>query len=360
VTPKRKVAHRLAIAALGSLLLVSTQVPRGFARLGGSPQELDAVSPLLAHAGAHDSTSSNGVAPVPAASVRTGIEGKADQGHGGPNCTTPETWQEVGVDYFPLPIGLFRSQGVATDGTSWLFSYQLGLERTNDAYIEQASNPYAIPPEIASNGGNHIGDVDYFNGKLFAPIEDGNLDPLFAPEYDHPYIALFDAQTLLYTGVRYELPVDIHLAGVPWVAINSKNKKTEVYTAEWDMPNDRINVFDLDMNFRRFIFLHGSDPADPHLSRIQGAKMFNGFLYASRDDDFKSIYKIDLKTGNYTKLFSIFPTDAGKPQAEAEGLAFRETTDGAQMHVIMIHDNKDYTKIRSSLHHFKLVSSCDG
>jgi hypothetical protein len=284
--------------------------------------------------------------------------GNGGSGIGDKPCV--ETWAETGVDAFPF-TGLTRSQGVTSDGKSWFFSWQGGLEKTDDAYTTQRINPVAWPPDVAVQptlnpdgtnhiGGNHIGDIDYHDGLVYAPVEDGSFGPFNNPDYQRPYIALYDAQTLLYTGRKYELPLNLHKAGVPWVAVNARAR--EIYTAEWDMPNDRINVFNFDFTFKRFIPVYYSQPGDLHLSRLQGAKVFRGALYASRDDADKSVYKIDLHTGAVTKLFSTHFI------GEMEGLAFRNTSDGASMHVIFIHDNRDYTKIKPSLHHFALTSHC--
>jgi hypothetical protein len=271
--------------------------------------------------------------------------------------TCTETWREVGAESFTLPGGLFRSQGVTSDGKGWIFSWQGGLERTDDSYATQRINPWAIPPDTIEPsvnpdgtnhlGGTHIGDIDVFGGRVYAPVEDGGQGPFNNPEYQRPFIALFDASTLLYTGKKFAMPLDLHAAGIPWVAVNAKRR--EVYTAEWDMPHDRINVFNLgDMSFKRFI------PLSQHLNRIQGAKVFGGALYATRDDAAKSVYKIDLRTGQVTNLFAL------NLVGEMEGLAMRATSDGALMHVVFIHDNNDPQKIRSSLHHFARTVTCTG
>jgi hypothetical protein len=174
------------------------------------------------------------------------------------------SWKLVGSDPFQLPSGLTRSQGVTTDGHGWVFSWQGGLERTDDSYLTQAVGTWpaqiAVQPQVNADGtnhfgGNHIGDVDYYNGLIYAPIEDGGENLQVAtmndPEYQHPYIALYDAKTLLPTGVTYALDKSIHEAGVPWVAVDAKRR--EVYTAEWDMPHDRLNVFDTQMRFQHFL-----------------------------------------------------------------------------------------------------------
>ena len=286
------------------------------------------------------------------------------------------SWKLVGSDPFQLPSGLTRSQGVTTDGHGWVFSWQGGLERTDDSYLTQAVGTWpaqiAVQPQVNADGtnhfgGNHIGDVDYYNGLIYAPIEDGGENLQVAtmndPEYQHPYIALYDAKTLLPTGVTYALDKSIHEAGVPWVAVDAKRR--EVYTAEWDMPHDRLNVFDTQMRFQHFLPLTypAALGAGFHLSRIQGAKVLGHTMFATRDDSDKTVFSIDLRTGVVTRLFSLQP---GVP-AELEGLSIRPTADGALLHVLIILDNKvdasgDATKIRAVFEHFAPVrgTGCGG
>ncbi|MCA1830403.1 MAG: hypothetical protein LC663_02655, partial [Actinobacteria bacterium] len=66
---------------------------------------------------------------------------------------------------------------------------------------------------------------------------------------------------------------------------------------------------------------------------IQGAKVYEDALYATRDDDAKTIFKIDLHTGDVTKLFSIGPTD--EEHVELEGIAIRPTPEGL-LHVLTV------------------------
>lgn len=264
-------------------------------------------------------------------------------------CPQDATWREVGRDTFRLPQGATRSQGVTTDGAGWVFSWQGGLERTDDRYLTQAYG--TLPPDIAVQpqvnpdgtnhiGGNHIGDVDYYDGLIYAPVEDGGesagVVQLNDPEYQHPYVALYDARTLRYTGRSYRLPLALQAAGVPWVAVNARRR--EVYTAEWDMPHDRLNVFDLGMRFQRFIPLSYplSWGTGFHLSRIQGAKVLGDSLFATRDDADKSLYRIDLDSGAVTKVLSLRPV----VPSEIEGLAVRHTADGALLHLLLVLHNK--------------------
>jgi len=279
----------------------------------------------------------------------------------------PTDWRLVGTDTFQGADALIRSQGVTTDGQGWIFSWQGGLERTLDDFTPMAIG--TIPPQLAvapgydqasgqnTIGDNHIGDIDYYNGQIYAPVEDGGQDAgvmeLNDPEYQHPHIAIYDAATLTYTGTSYALDVGIHAAGVPWVAID--RPRQEVYTAEWDMPHDRLNVFDLQMHFKRFLDLHyGSLGPGFRLSRIQGAKVYGDTMYATRDDHDKTVFSIDLRTGQVAKLFSLNPTVS----AELEGLSVRPMPNGSLLHLLIVENNDlpdDATQIHVSFKHYAPV-----
>ncbi|GAA4552172.1 hypothetical protein [Amycolatopsis samaneae] len=225
-----------------------------------------------------------------------------------------EGWRQTGVQRYYLFDALQRSQGVATDGGSWFFSWQYGLSHVSlDGRTLAANNP-AIPAEISRQGGNHIGDIDFHDGKLYVPIEDG-------PGYRHPYLALYDARTLEFTGTAYALPQALHTKGVPWVAVDAG--RGYVYTAEWD-PTAALNVFRLaDLSLVKTV------PLNPAIGRIQGAKLHDGALYASSDNATKSVYRVDPDSGSVTEVLR---RDLGG--AEAEGLAFLATPDGGVMHVL--------------------------
>jgi hypothetical protein len=280
----------------------------------------------------------------------------------------PPDWKLVGADTFRGADALLRSQGVTTDGHGWFFSWQGGLQRTLDDFTPTAYAPIApqFVPSVSPDGTNqvadtHIGDIDYYNGLIYAPEEDGGQGsgPLQFnnPEYQKPHIALYDAQTLAYTGTSYSIPVAISEAGVPWVAIDGSHQR--IYTAEWDMPHDRLNVFDMQMGFKRFLPLvyPAALGAGFHLSRIQGAKVWGHTMYATRDDADKTLFSIDLRTGVVTKLFSLKPPS---PDAELEGIAVRPTADGALLHVLIVLDNSlpdDATTIHVDFDHYAPVGS---
>ena len=278
------------------------------------------------------------------------------------------SWKLVGSDTFTGADALLRSQGVTTDDQGWFFSWQGGIQHTLDDYTPTAYGPITpmFVPSVNPDGTNsvadtHIGDIDYYKGRIYAPEEDGGEGEgpinLNDPEYQHPHIAVYDAKTLTYTGTSYALDPAIHEAGVPWVAIDAARRT--VYTAEWEMPHDRLNVFDLHMGFKRFLTLHYPPSLGPgfRLSRIQGAKVWGHTMYATRDDAAKTVFAIDLRTGEVTRLFSLAPGG----DAELEGLAVRPTSDGALLHLLIVLDNKlpdDATSIHVAFEHFAPVRAC--
>ena len=222
-----------------------------------------------------------------------------------------ELWTQLSMDTFDTVSSAIRSQGVVSDGTFWYFSWRLGLDKTDQQYNDVTKNNLAIPPLMALQGSDHIGDIDYWNGKLYVPIEDSN-------GYDNPNVVLYDTE--LNAGAQFPVPSSLLTEGVPWVAVDGP--RASVYLAEWE-PTPSILVFSLaDISYQREI------PLSTTLGRIQGAKVFEGALYANADDDGKTVYKINLETGTVMELFAFHQN------FEAEGLAFLDRPDGSQLHTL--------------------------
>ncbi|MFC4907267.1 hypothetical protein [Actinomadura gamaensis] len=228
------------------------------------------------------------------------------------------TWQQVSSDTFYLTDALQRSQGVTTDGSAWYFSWQYGLSRVSLDGRTQASNTLAIPSALALQGDNHIGGIDYYNGKIYAPIEDGS-------KYQHPYIAVYDASSLSYTGTAFSLPQDIQRDGVPWTAVGGGYLLSSEYDAT------AINCYSLaDGHLVKRVPL--SQPV-PHL---QGAKYYENRLYASSDGATKAVYEIDLDTGAVARVL----TPDLPSGTEVEALTFLPRPDGSMMHVLDVAPNR--------------------
>ena len=241
-----------------------------------------------------------------------------------------DDWKLAGVDNFymhtPAPdsfTGLYRSQGMATDGKQWFFSWQYGLERANDNFDSVQRNSSltlagglkpGIPAALMAQGLNHIGDIDYHNGIIYASLDS-------TAGYTKPHVALFNASDLSYTGKTYALggtPANPDKDLASWVAVDAK--RGVGYGKEWQNGNT-INVYNLD----DWSFSHTITLAAP-LSRIQGAKVVGDWLYMASDNDTQSIYRTNLLTGAVEEVLRL-PQPLG--DFEMEGLALREGANGA-------------------------------
>lgn len=211
------------------------------------------------------------------------------------------------------------SQGVTNDGEYFYFS---GNKNLGKADMETGEifriTTNAIPEVLKEKGCNHIGGLSYYNGYVYAAIEDG-------PDYLNSFIALYDAETLKFTGIYYELPHELHIEGVPWCAIDAE--KNYLYTAEWTNATV-LNVFNLnDMSLVKTIEL--SEPID----RIQGAEMFDGKLYMSCDEenDMKRVFSLDVETG---KVEPVFARNIGTA-FEAEGMTVYADENGEPVFCVL-------------------------
>jgi hypothetical protein len=196
-------------------------------------------------------------------------------------------------------------------------------------------NTDPIPEELKEKGCNHIGGLSYYDGYIYAAVEDG-------PEYLNSFIVLYDAETLEFSGKYYALPHELHVEGVPWCAVDVE--RNYLYTAEWSNATV-LNVFSLDdMSLVKTVPL--SEPID----RIQGAEMFNGKLYMSCDElnDMKRIFTLDVETG---KVEVCFTRNIGEV-FEAEGLTVFADENGEP--VICVLDRGERRK-SSNLTFYKLV-----
>lgn len=222
----------------------------------------------------------------------------------------PDGAELVGSHTYMLDQALMRGQGVTTDGEHYFFSGNFFLNKTNiQTHETMANNLLAIPPALLLKGCNHIGGIGYYDGKIYAPIEDGSA-------YQHPYIAIFDAETLKFTGEYYEMPLELHDEGIPWCIVDGL--RGYLYTLEWNH-GELLNVFDLDdMSLVKTI------PLSEPLHRIQGGDIYEGMLYLSADVGTKSVYRLSPVTGEVNLLFNRNVS----PECEAESMTVLPTPDG--------------------------------
>jgi hypothetical protein len=239
-----------------------------------------------------------------------------------------ETWAELGVQTFSATDSAVRSQGIASDGASVWFSWRYGLQRTDMQYNVQVKNTLAIPAQIsfATHAGDHIGDMDVYGNTLYAGVEDSKA-------YAEPRVLLYDADTLNWQNKAFDMPNTLLTQGIPWVCVDGP--ASHLYAAEWN-PTTSLLEFDMvTMQLQRQV------PLSETLGRIQGAKVWDGMLYANADDSMKTLYKINRETGTVIDLMTRVGT------GEQEGIGFFKLPDGSTMHTT----NATTTASAMEIHH---------
>ncbi len=211
----------------------------------------------------------------------------------------------------------FRSQGMASDGETLYFSSKTTLIRTeSDAKTLINANYSAIPDELKELGIKHIGGLSYYNGFIYAGLEDSKV-------WDYPIIGIFDAESLELVDY-YIMDSEKITRGLPWVCINSENGY--LYCTDHSKNPTKLLVFDTahEMQLVKEVSLESSPYA------IQGAEFFGGTLYAATNDDTQAIYKINPDSGKVEKYLDRNLTSG----SEGEGMTFM-TKDGKPVLVAM-------------------------
>lgn len=234
---------------------------------------------------------------------------------------------------------LERAQGVTTDGEYWYFSGKTSLVKIGfDNQTVYAYNYKALDGELSENyNSKHIGGISYYNGYIYASLEDSK-------QWQHPVIALYDAETLEFTGICHEVSSDILTRGIPWVAVDAENGF--IY-ASHSKTVEEIYCFDLD-TFEYVKSFAVSDPMDA----IQGGEVYKGKLYVGTNDSTRAVYTIDVKSGKVEKLFDRImyqPKLIDNFGGEGEDLTVYPMEDGTLIHALDI----GALFIDSNLRHYK-------
>ncbi|MCV3765085.1 calcium-binding protein [Rhizobium sp. TRM95796] len=242
-----------------------------------------------------------------------------------------QTWRlasKTDYDYLDSNLsGLRFTQGLVwnADANEWISSWQYGMARldadfnflqtTGSIDLSNFDIKTGIPAELAAMGFDHIGDIDYYDGRVYISLDSEEGD------YQNGHVAVLNASDLSYTGELYELkgdPTNEHDDVASWVAVDGEAGVG--YGKEWQS-GDTINVYDLDdWSFT------GTLQMDKSLKNIQGAKVLDGVMYMAAHDSTRSVYSLDLSTGHVEELFQL-PTPSGG-RTETEGLEVRKNDKG--------------------------------
>lgn len=199
----------------------------------------------------------------------------------------------------------FHSQGMTSDGETLYFSSKTTLIRTeSDAKTLVNANYFAIPDELKDLGIAHIGGLSFYNGYIYAGLEDSKV-------WDYPIVGVYDTESLELVDY-YILDAEMITRGLPWVCVNPENGY--LYCTDHSKNPTKLLVYDTanEMSFVKEIALEESPYA------IQGAEFFNDTIYAATNDDTQAVYTIDPDSGEVEKLFDRNLTSG----SEGEGMTF--------------------------------------
>ena len=202
-------------------------------------------------------------------------------------------WREVGKTEIPL----YYYQGVTHDeaGNRYFSGVWFGLYRTDPALNETARNDLALKELHATENYNHIGDLSYYGGKLYLPLE--CYYPPIGNTCGHGSVGVADPETL---EIEYYVKLDpSEISKVMWCEISPDGKL--LWTQEG---NDLLAYSMSDISeanaapaaepIKAVTKLVGAVPP----SGITGATFIGNTLYiAGGTDAGGEIYSIDLRTG---------------------------------------------------------------
>lgn len=222
---------------------------------------------------------------------------------------------------------LERAQGVTTDGGSWIFSGKKTLVRIAfDNSTILAVNRSAIPEELAAAYGSaHIGGISFYDGKIYAGVEDSGA-------FEHPLIVVYDAETLAFTGTCKQVDAEYQVRGIPWVACDAR--RGVIYSARCR------NASSLIMHDLETLEFVGTLALSCEIDRIQGAEVYDGCLYAATNDATRAVYRVDLGSGEVSKYFDriMYQSRLGIANmgGEGEDITVLPMDDGTLFHALDI------------------------
>lgn len=247
----------------------------------------------------------------------------------------------VKTDKVILEKAMYTGQGITTDGEYYYTSGAMtavnmtGIAKWNaDDFTLVDKKLGVIPKEYRDKyDSNHVGGIGYYNGLIYASVENSTKD--------YPLVITYDCDTLEAVNV-YELSNEILPNGIPWCAVDADNGF--LYCSPFKDVS-RIAKYDLDtMSFVGYIELSQG------ITRIQGGDVYANKLYLSSDngENTDTVYCIDVFTGKTTVLCE--RTLPGLNGNEAEGMTVYPMSDGSFLHII------DYDRVVGIyIRHYKLT-----
>jgi hypothetical protein len=235
-------------------------------------------------------------------------------------------------------------QGVTHDDAHWYITqdttlWRIPRNRDLAAGVNGALGRVGIPQEILDQGGNHFGDLDYYEGMLYVPLEGAATAQL----------VVFEARSLAYRPLFAATLAQGN--SCPWCAIDPRSGL--LFSSKFDVDENGLFVYSVEAdpdNGVEATFLGKFPLFDEHgapmeIRRVQGGVFSElGHLYLVSDTGV-GVLGFDMCTG---RLAQRIPVDyqperrVGFTYQELEGITLWDLDDESapgvrgQLHVLML------------------------
>ncbi len=233
---------------------------------------------------------------------------------------------------------------LAADKPARIWKVNLGRDLSKD--FETAGST-EVPKSFKNLGYDHYGDIDYFEGRIFAPLERSGDSP------QDTHLLVFDAADLRFIGAA---PLS-QQAGrdenrhASWCAVNRADRK--IYTSLSDSNELIVYRFSVqasgvELAFDRFQPFFDEDGIQLLIHKIQGGAFSakNNLLYLSSNSETNpGITVFDTLTWRRTKHIEVDFDQGGAAQEEIEGLTIwdighgEDQTISGQIHLVILNNN---------------------
>jgi hypothetical protein len=206
----------------------------------------------------------------------------------------------------------FYAQGVARVTGGWIFSGTDSLWKTDESLKEVRHLAPAIPPAWKAKGFNHVGDIDVVGKYIYAPFEQ--------PDYAKGMqaTARYDRDTLRF--------VDAVMVAQHENSFVTIDPDTMIAYTMNHFDGNRLLRYDVARAWKSLPPL----PMSRLLHHTQGGDVYGGAIWISTDDPQKGVYRVDLKSGQVTRVARL-----GHAGGEGEGIDATELPSGF-LHVLCV------------------------
>ena len=255
--------------------------------------------------------------------------------------TKPEANKPFIVETYPAPVSVLGRYEEKEDFLKPNYKYSLnsfheingrqGVAYVNEKYYVSGSTlltcydkdwKYILsndkPFDKISENVNHIGDIDVYNGEIYAGIE-----TFMSGESENIKIAIYDAETLKLKKT-YEFDKESGQTEVSGIAVDPDTKS--IWMCSWADGESGRYLYRYDLESFKYL---GKYHLQAPPQWIQGIAYLDGYIYISADDgnadegEADHIYhvKVDLDKTNFPVVIERTLDDVSL-QGEMEGLSF--------------------------------------